>query len=102
MNTKTLLKLEENKKSILIGRIYVFVFLHILDTVIVYFIGLDYINAANQNASLTLWLPLFIFLFLSGLIRRDRISTITIIEKLYFFHYVSEIYAAYSLSLIHI
>lgn len=41
MNTKTLLKLEENKKSILIGRIYVFVFLHILDTVIVYFIGLD-------------------------------------------------------------
>ena len=96
MNTKTLLKLEENKKSILIGRIYVFVFLHILDTVIVYFIGLDYINSANQNASLTLWLPLFIFLFLSGLIRRDRISTITIIEKLYFFHYVSEIYAAYS------
>lgn len=63
MNRKILLKLKENKKSILIGCVYAFVFLHILKTVIVYFIGLHHINAANQNSSLMLWLPLFIFPF---------------------------------------
>lgn len=63
MNRRILLKLKENKKSILIGCVYAFVFLHILKTVIVYFIGLNHINAANQNSSLMLWLPLFIFLF---------------------------------------